>query len=394
MPQLLPAADVIHHEKQKLYGLDHLRAFAIIFVFLFHYKFFLHPDWEPKISSFGWTGVDLFFVLSGFLISGQLFETARENKKIPLREFFIKRFFRIIPPYAIVLMIYFLFPSLGEWGHLSHWWKYVTFTLNFDLNLAKNSMFTHAWSLCVEEQFYLLLPLCFWLFTRYKAGKKSVYLILFLLIAGFVCRELSWDYGVVPHLQEDDLRPLWNRYVYYPTYNRLDGLLIGVSIAGLFTFYPKVKEWVNSCSTLLLFVGLIALVGAYFVCIPKESYYAGLYGFALVSIGYGLILAAVVSPANIFYKIRSQFTEVIATLSYSIYLIHKIAIHLTQYWLGKAGMDKSGTIMLLCCIITTVGAAALMRVLIEKPALRLRNKVLNRIKAKKAVKQPTTIPDL
>ena len=388
MPELLPAADVIHHEKQKLYGLDHLRAFAIIFVLLFHYQFFFHPEWESMIGSFGWTGVDLFFVLSGFLISGQLFETVREKKKIPIREFFIKRFFRIIPPYAIVLMIYFLFPQAGEWGHLAHWWKYVTFTLNFNLSLAKNSMFSHAWSLCVEEQFYLLLPLCFWLFNRVRAGKRSVYLVLFLFAAGFVIRELSWRLGVLPHLPSDNMSLIWNMIVYYPTYNRLDGLLIGVSIAGLFTFYPKVKQWANAHSKLLLTTGLVVLLISYFICTPRESYRTGLYGFTIVSLGYGLILAAFVCPSNIFYKMRSKITEVIATLSYSIYLIHKITIHLTQTWFGKMGIDKNSTIMMLCCLITTIGAAILMRLLIEKPALRLRNSMLKKIKKRRPINSP------
>src|SRR4051812_8782153 len=98
--------------KHKLSGLDHLRAFAIVFVFLFHYQFYGHPEWENKIGSFGWTGVDLFFVLSGFLIAGQLFSTIAGGKRIAIKEFFIKRFFRIIPPYLVVITLYALVPFL------------------------------------------------------------------------------------------------------------------------------------------------------------------------------------------------------------------------------------------------------------------------------------------
>src|ERR1700748_1570367 len=106
-------------EKNKLLGLDHLRAFAILFVILFHYQFFGHPDWVKKIAGFGWSGVDLFFVLSGFLISGQLFTTIAKDKKISLGEFFIKRFFRIIPPFLFVVILYAALPNVREWGHLS-----------------------------------------------------------------------------------------------------------------------------------------------------------------------------------------------------------------------------------------------------------------------------------
>src|ERR1700712_2040594 len=114
-------------EKNKLLGLDHLRAFAITYVVLFHYQFFGHPDWVRKIASFGWSGVDLFFVLSGFLISGQLFATIAKGKKISLIEFFIKRFFRIIPPFLVVVVLYATWPAVREWGNLSPLWRYLTF---------------------------------------------------------------------------------------------------------------------------------------------------------------------------------------------------------------------------------------------------------------------------
>jgi peptidoglycan/LPS O-acetylase OafA/YrhL len=100
MPQSI-TADI--GDKHKLHGLDHLRALAITYVIFFHYQFFGHPQWEAgRVSNFGWTGVDLFFVLSGFLIAGQLFNTIASGKNISVKEFFIKRSFRIIPPYLLV----------------------------------------------------------------------------------------------------------------------------------------------------------------------------------------------------------------------------------------------------------------------------------------------------
>ena len=123
-------------EHYKLLGLDHLRAFAILYVILFHYQFFGHPAWVRAIAGFGWSGVDLFFVLSGFLISGQLFATIAKDRKISLSEFFIKRFFRIIPPFLVVVILYAALPAVREWGHLSPLWRYLTFTLNFGLDLG------------------------------------------------------------------------------------------------------------------------------------------------------------------------------------------------------------------------------------------------------------------
>ena len=379
-------------EKHKLHGLDHLRAFAIISVLCFHYQFFGHPDWERgSIAGFGWTGVDLFFVLSGFLIAGQLFEAVAGGKAISLREFFTKRFFRIVPPYVFVLLLYIAFPVVHEWGRLSPLWKYFTFTLNFGQNLSKYGAFSHAWSLCIEEQFYLLLPLAFCLFGYFKAGKKSYYLVIFLFIAGVAARLLSWKYFAAPYLGTDDFGARWNEYVYYPTYNRLDGLLVGVSIAGLFTFYPKIKEWVNRWCYLILGVGALMLIVAFQLCKVYASYDTAIFGFPIISVAYGLVLAAFVSPSCLFFRVKSKVTSLIATLSYSIYLSHKIVIHLVQKLLESFGMDKNGVLCMLICAVCVAAAALVMRYLIEKPALRWRNRLLNRIQKHK-VSKPGAIP--
>ena len=363
-------------DQHKLLGLDHLRAFAITFVFLFHYQFFGHPAWENRISGFGWTGVDLFFVLSGFLISGQLFNTIAKGKSISIRDFFIKRFFRILPPFLVVLTLYFCFPVLREWGHPSPIWRYLTFTLNFGLDLKKYGTFSHDWSLCVEEQFYFILPLIFWLTIYFKAGKTTVYLILALFVSGFILRLWGWYHFIEPVFKTDELGVTWNKYIYYPTYNRLDGLLIGVSIAGIYTFYPNIKERINKNSNVVMLIGLITLVAAYFTATPQDTIYTCLFGFPLISVAYGMILAAVVCQSNIFYNLKSFITAHLAALSYSIYLVHKIVIHVTQNLLGNEGLDKNGNLMMFLCVALSILAALIMRYVIEKPALRMRNRLL------------------
>src|SRR4051812_25820092 len=114
---------------KKIAGLDHLRALAISLVFLFHYRLFAHPAWVDDWCTFGWTGVDLFFVLSGYLISSQIFRSI-EKGSFSLQEFFIKRFFRILPAYWVVLALYFALPAFREWESLPPLWKFLTFTQN------------------------------------------------------------------------------------------------------------------------------------------------------------------------------------------------------------------------------------------------------------------------
>jgi peptidoglycan/LPS O-acetylase OafA/YrhL len=371
-------------DKHQLLGLDHLRAFAICYVVLFHYQLFGHPDWVSKIGGFGWTGVDLFFVLSGFLIAEQLFATIAGGRSISLKEFFIKRFFRIIPPYLTVLCLYVAFPYLREREQMAHLWRYLTFTTNFGLDVSQTGTFTHSWSLCVEEQFYLVLPLIILLFTYFKAGKKSAYLVVTLFIVGFFIRYMNWQLWLAPNLNSEHFGALFNKFIYYPTYNRLDALLVGVSIAGLYTFYPRVKHWANKRSNFILLAGVALLIPAYFICTPQQSFGTAIWGYPLIAISYGLIIAAVVCPANMLYNVKSWLTSQIATLSYGIYLVHKLVIHLTQNLLEKAGISKNGNLMMFCCILSIVAGALVLRYVIEKPSLRLRDKVLARqVKSKK-----------
>ncbi|MDN3549615.1 acyltransferase family protein [Mucilaginibacter aquaedulcis] len=370
-------------EKHKLQGLDHLRALAITYVLLFHYQLFAHPDWVNSIGNFGWTGVDLFFVLSGFLIAGQLFDAVKKGKSISLKEFFAKRFFRIIPPYLVMFFLYTLIPFLREREHLAAWWKYLTFTLNFGLDLRTTGTFTHAWSLCVEEQFYLILPLTLLLFNHFKAGKKAAYILPGLFILGFIFRYVSWHYFVEPELSSDYFGAVWNQFIYYPTYNRLDGLLVGVSIAGAYTFYPQMKEAMNRYSNLLMCSGLIILIAAWFICTPEDTFITALWGFPLIASGYGLIVAAIVCPSNFFYKLKSVVTTQLATLSYGLYLSHKLLIHLCQNMLPKVGIEKNSNLMMACCFVAAIGGAVILRYTIEKPSLKIRDKVLQKWKREK-----------
>jgi peptidoglycan/LPS O-acetylase OafA/YrhL len=361
--------------KSKLLGLDHLRSFAILYVLLFHYQFFNHPNWVNTVGDFGWTGVDLFFVLSGFLIASQLFSIIDRGKTISVREFFIKRFFRIIPPYIVVVCIYFCFPYL-QGKDIAPLWRYLTFTTNFGLDTTHGGTFTHSWSLCVEEHFYLILPLCILLFNRLGVGKKAAYLIFALFVGGVVSRYISWHLWVEPNIGSYYFTSIFNEFIYYPTYNRLDSLLVGISIAGVFTFYPDCKQWVNKISNVIMVTGVILLIFASGVCTPQQTFITTIWGYQLIAISYGLIVASIVCPNNIFYSVKSWLTSQLATLSYGMYLSHKIVFNLTQQLLEKAGMHSTSNLMMFCCILSSILCAILLRYTIEKPSLWLRDTFL------------------
>lgn len=360
---------------KKLYGLDHLRAFAICYVLIFHYRLFGHPDWVPGLGAFGWTGVDLFFVLSGYLISSHLFAELSKTGTISLKTYFIKRSFRILPAYLFIVAVYFLVPAYHEREALSPLWRFLTFTKNFGMDVRKEATFSHSWSLCVEEQFYLVLPLVLLALTYYKAGKKGLLLLGSIFLAGFAIRWYGWQI-IAPYVGTDTFWPLHHQYIYYPTYNRLDPLLVGIGVSALYHYRPAFSHKIAKAANRLLLLGILVLVAAFYLNKREDSFAAVVFGYPVIAIGYGIVVMAAVNPACILYKYRSGLTEKIAGLSYSLYLSHKGLMPLTQRLLAPYGFDANSNVTMLITFVVVVLGAIFLHVLIEKPFMRMRDRFL------------------
>ncbi|MGA3159050.1 MAG: acyltransferase [Steroidobacteraceae bacterium] len=352
----------------RLNGLDHLRAFAISYVFIFHYAGqFKSPTWLAPIAKFGWSGVDLFFVLSGYLIGGQLLGRIASGQGLSIRDFYLQRFLRIIPVFWLVLALYFLLPATIEHGRLPSLWRFLTFTQNFALDNSVYSAFSHAWSLCVEEHFYLVLPCLITVFAARKWGNRGFLCGGLLMVLGVAIRGFCWT-----RVAAGDGG--WYELVYYPTYCRLDGLIVGVAIAAMSLFYPRQWSWLGRKSYVLLFVGLALLYAGYALADGPYDFAFTLVGFPLVAIAYGCVVVAAVSPQS-FLNRAAAITKRIAVLSYSIYLIHKIVIHLVQGEASSLHIAADGSIMFVLCITVSVACAYAMNVIVERPFLRLRERL-------------------
>lgn len=360
---------------KKIAGLDHLRALAITLVFLFHYRLFAHPGWVDNICQFGWTGVDLFFVLSGYLIAGQVFKGIQQGN-FSLQAFFLKRFFRILPAYWVVVAIYFAMPAAREWEGLPPLWRFLTFTQNLGLDREFEKTFSHAWSLCVEEHFYLLFPLCALLLARTKTGNAGAYIVAGLFITGFAIRITGWNVFIEPAIDTDRFGIEWFKWIYYPTYNRLDGLLAGISIAGMRQFYPRLKNGIERYANVLLVTGLLLACVAYFVCIDLISFDVTVWGFPLVAVAYGFMVASASSAKSVLNRFTSKITATIATLSYTIYLVHKMTIHLAQEHLSKFDIEADSSLMFVFSVVVSLIGALILHYGVEKPFMRLRDRIL------------------
>lgn len=286
-----------------------------------------------------------------------------------------------MPVYLVVLGLYFLVPPFKEWEALPPLWKFLTFTQNLGLNRLTHGTFSHAWSLCIEEQFYLLFPIIIAFAIYSHNGKKAFLLLPLLFVAGFILRFSIWVKIIQPLEGTDSFYSTWMTWMYYPTFTRLDGLIVGVGIAAVFEFLPNTKLKITRYGNLLLLLGLVLIVAASFVCDGFGGFSTSIVGFPMIAIAYGVLLMGAVSPNTFLFKHGSRITSFIAALSYSIYLSHKGIIHLTQEYFSKLGIEEDGNWMIVPCFINCILAAWILHVLVEKPFLRWRDNFLKKRKA-------------
>src|SRR5215831_507083 len=239
-----------HRNRQP--GLDLLRALAIIVVVIYHtgiYGFALPYD----IHRFGWVGVDLFFVLSGYLIGGQLLNQLRRRGQIRFGRFYARRALRIMPAYFVVLAVYFCLPALREFPTISPLWKFLLSVQN--IGLRGGTVFSHAWSLAVEDQFYLLLPLILivlLILNRSRRLALAAPCLIFiggLLLRSYLAHQLPSDTGGVSPRG-------YQFWIYYPTWTRLDPLVFGVALAAIAKYRAS---WWNVITGLAPWLWLPAL---------------------------------------------------------------------------------------------------------------------------------------
>jgi peptidoglycan/LPS O-acetylase OafA/YrhL len=368
-----------------------MRGLAIFWVMLFHFRFMItmpHLLYWP--SRYGWMGVDLFFVLSGYLIGSQLMRPYLEGSAPSLGGFYFRRAFRILPAYLTVLATYFAIPGFREAPRISPAWQFLTFTENFRINYAVDRSFSHVWSLCVEEHFYLVLPLLILLLMRKPRFGTALILILGILAFGIFIRGYIYIHQLRPLLLagNDDFYLRYTEQIYYPTYTRLDGLLFGVVLACIKTFRPLWWEKMLARGYLLLISGFACCTSAMWLFLDRFGLSGTLVGFPLMSLGLGLLVAASMSsqllgwlkqalPGTFGKKVRTWSAHsfaATATLAYSLYLTHKQIGNLCRVHLGRY-MQSGGWPAFAIAFMASLCVAALLYLAVERPFLRLRERL-------------------
>ena len=356
--------------RERWFGLDLLRTLAIVSVVAWHLPRNVYPfPFRPAT----WAGVDLFFVLSGFLIGSQLLRPYSKNSRPSYLDFALRRAFRIAPAFLVVLAAYALIPQFREVPNIRPPWRFLTFTMNFGLDARAEGAFSHGWSLCVEEHFYLLLPIVVLWFMRKPSIAMAWKLSAVIVLSGLALRAALWLHYIAPLQGSPNIEYL--KIIYYPTYNRLDGLLAGVVLAATRLFRPDYWNRLTARGNLLLGVAVLVLGVALWICQDMFSFWTATFGYPLLAVGFAMLVAASLSKSCVLFRYRIPGATLGATLAFSTYLTHKEVMHFDQIYLSGA-VSLDGWVGLLVYCFSFFLFSALLYLVVERPFLRIRDYTL------------------
>lgn len=346
-------------------ALDGLRGLAILLVV------FLHNFGFMNYFFFGWLGVDLFFVLSGFLITTILLNTL--SKPNFLKNFYIRRILRIFPLYYLLLLLsLFIVPLFADievsyYKESQGWlWSYLQNWLFIFKEPYGDKIVLHTWSLAVEEQFYLVWPLVV-LFI--KKPKILIWVMTTTLVITGITRYLIWSYKI------EDLA-----YSSLYTFTRIDGLCIGSIVALSMKINP---EMLKKFKPFVILLAALLNFGFYFIN-DSHSFtlpYLAFVGYTTFAVLFGiLIYEAVIGESVIIMRIfKLRILGFFGKISYGLYVYHwpvyLLLFQPIKNWLVGMGFKERNFTDLPSAIAVTLLAVAISSIsyrFFEKPILNLK----------------------
>lgn len=365
------AIDPRFADRERQPGLDLLRALAIIIVVIYHAGIMGFPL-PGQVHRFGWIGVDLFFVLSGYLIGGQLLAPIARGQGIKLGRFFARRALRILPAYLVVLAIYFLLPAWREYPEMFPLWKFLLSVQN--IGLRGGTAFSHAWSLAVEDQFYLLLPLV--LLFAIRSRRAAVIIPCAIVLGGFALRWLL----SFQNLSETGVNfRAYQTLIYYATWTRLDPLVFGVGLAAIEKFRPHWWQRLMNLAPWLWLPGLALIVYALYLGETDTiTVTATVWQFLLIALGMAALLVCAVSPRLPFRRVKIPGVAFIASIAYSAYLVQKLVIHFVVQLCATWNIAPDSFAAIVGVELCVCAAATILFLAVERPFLRLRHRIASR----------------
>lgn len=378
----LPAVDtaVQSATRTRLKQLDVLRAVAVLLVLCSHVHSF---DWLQRC---GWIGVDLFFVLSGFLVSGLLYSEYKKYGSLSPKRFLVRRGLKIYPAFytfvigSVILMLL------------------TRMKIPLDLLLAEilfvqnyyGGLWGHTWSLCVEEHFYLLLTAGLYLLWRRASVSATPFDVIpkitLLVAVGLLAARVLTYILVVPYNFQTHFKP---------THLRIDSLLFGVCVGYLHHFhFERFTSFIRSYRVPIFLFALAAIAPA--VIFPMNGAFISTIGLTLLYLGFGSMLLLALyhtgsrrSPLHRVFGPAGSVLARVGAYSYSIYLWHLVVASLGLTLIRRAYTYASSVlpsapqqlhplVEFAAYVVASVVVGILMAKLVEMRVLKLRDRYFPR----------------
>lgn len=356
-----------------------MRAVAILLV-VFSHAIWILPQSKSLLTDLmslaGVMGVEIFFVLSGFLIGRILYKLyVREDFNFKdIQYFWIRRWFRTLPNYYLILIVNIVLALFLGTDLPEHLGRYFLFLQNFTTEMP--SFFGESWSLPIEEFAYIIGPLFLYLilFLRIKVSKRAMFLFVTLLvIAIFIITKCVYN-------SNDTIKDMifWNVNLKAMTIYRIDAIYYGVLAAWLSMVFPKNWsrfKWLFLMIGGVIFVGMNIMITLKQIFIESHSFFWNVLYLPLNSIAIAFTLPLLSSIRSAAKPMLIPVTY-ISVISYSMYLLHySVVLRLMKQYFPSEGLSKFGTMsyVLIYFLLTIVLSYILYR-LFERPMMDIRDK--------------------
>ena len=299
-----------HHAFRYIPGFDILRGFAVLLVLLLHgsYGFFKG----------GWIGVDLFFVLSGYLITSLLLKEYYDSGKVIIYKFYIRRALRLFPALIVCIILANILWPFTKFSPEANQTQASIAALLYFTNLMPGSIagnLAHLWSLSVEEHFYLFWPVIGSLLLYRISSRMAIVILIFLIIAVSVFRIYVYNFST--DFSNGLISIDSNRF----TFCKIDSILMGAVLSFILskriTEYPIIKNKIPTIFITILLTGFVIIL----MTLSEYNIYWRNGGFVITNLACVFtVFLAINSSAHYFFS--NKFLRWLGTRSYGIYVYH------------------------------------------------------------------------